>query len=69
MSYVLDGIKTAMMELETPLLRVDCPCGFSKVGTYDLEGKERWRAALRFHYTHCPQARLPAPGGDEGECG
>ena len=66
MSYVLDGIPTAMTVLDDavqckPILNratgvvtysesavIECPCG--------------WRAgaelnALRFHYTHCPQAK------------
>ena len=51
MSYVLDGIKTAM---ELDVTGVRCPCGFLTFTWADLN-------AARFHYTHCPQAKMGAP--------
>ena len=63
MSYVLDGIVTAM-EHEAPAEGVigeivQCPCGRSVAATF--RGERLDRAALRFHYTWCPKARTPTP--------
>ena len=71
MSYVLDGIKTAMVardgadgELGYVPARWECPCGWGSA--YSIfgsapESNHQILAALRFHYTHCPQARTPEP--------
>ena len=54
MSYVLDGIETAMEEQDWGTFRaINCPCGWSYQRKVDNAG----RAALRFHYTHCPKAK------------
>lgn len=59
MSYVLDGIKTAYTVTEhlnherVPYL--ECPCGFHEVDSQ----------TLRFHFNHCPQARIPGLERDE----
>lgn len=57
--YEIDGIKTAMEddyrdELTTSR-SVYCKCGWSVPHSPHSEA----RAALRFHYQFCPQARLP----------
>ena len=59
MTYVLDGIKTAMVEEPCddgfiPGKWIDCPCGFRVIRTDHLD-----RPALRFHHDNCVQARIP----------
>ena len=62
MSYVLDGIRTAMVERErgsrlpviTHHIFLDCPCG----AVLSPSAKD----ALRFHYAHCPHAHAPTSG-------
>ena len=58
-AYPLDGIKTAMDEDESDDLvtKVDCPCGWRTLWVDYGEYLDRLHA-LRFHYTHCPQARV-----------
>ena len=53
--YVLDGIKTAMVEGGYGALAVACPCGWTApiIDIYCTPDPH----ALRFHYTHCPQAK------------
>lgn len=68
----LHGIATQMRREvtaypTTEVLRVNCPCGWSVAYTYMLTGLQGafgpptdttpFYAALRFHYTHCAQAR------------
>lgn len=67
MTYILDGIKTAMdwrFTVNTDYMKfgasfpehvVTCPCG----EWVHTGGHADFLPALRFHYTHCPQARLP----------
>lgn len=64
MSYVLNGIKTAMVEAKSGdrynyRHSVTCPCGWV---TTSSGGGIAWQdvnvSALRFHYTHCPQAKV-----------
>ena len=69
MSYVLDGIETAMEIVETmgcdPREVVStCPCGWStmRIVKNPSEALEVY-ASARFHYTHCPQARVAPKGG------
>lgn len=71
MSYVLDGIETAMVEGDMVTMGAimgttyACPCGHSTADwrstTADLEEvravEESLLAELRFHYAHCEQAR------------
>lgn len=66
--YVLDGIPTAMTrEAERHYSTyhvISCSCGW---GTVVRDRDERFgrveytehMARLRFHYTHCPDARMP----------
>lgn len=58
--YVLDGIKTAMKTNKRPdhmmVPYVECSCGW--------EGSQMDADAIRFHFTHCTQARPPT---DEGK--
>ena len=66
MTYVLDGIKTAMVKTvhgDKGVLDIDCPCGWGTVWPQlrSWDEVEADSAALRFHYTHCPEARLAAP--------
>lgn len=64
MIYELDGIATAF-EVEAPransaIRMLRCPCDtLLAVWNSDEENGpgEAGKAALRFHYTHCPQAR------------
>ena len=73
MTYVLDGIKTAMVKVfDDDGITVTCPCGEDICEWDPMDGSMEERAymfnawaALRFHYTHCPQARV-APKGGEG---
>ena len=66
MTYVLDGIQTAMVE--TPQSaggfalwpKIECPCGWVAPGA-DVNNQPDL-AALRFHYQNCPQARPKKPG-------
>lgn len=59
MSYVLDGIETAMrVEIEEyngsfpdEIVTVRCACGWSHEDHRDA------RPTIRFHYTHCPKAK------------
>ena len=55
--YVLDGIKTAMeVQNDEFQVRAKCACGAEWFNTTrDLHEQ---RASLRFHYTHCPQAKV-----------
>ena len=73
MSYVLDGIETAMEETREQahegskewLYGVKCPCSWSYYVGASSHGEgrpylpdiERSKPALRFHYTHCPKAK------------
>lgn len=66
MSYVLDGIKTAM-ELRSygEITMAVCPCGWESQrwqSWQDRVGSEL-SASMRFHYAHCPKAGgLPSSG-------
>lgn len=66
MSYVLDGIETAMTKtVDGQFVLIVCPCGWE--GGWEnssiargVPGYHNGReAALRFHYTHCPKAKAP----------
>lgn len=70
-AYELDGIRTAMtktVESDRDLIFVTCPCGYEvaqvtrpapeKLPTFQSIRRESFYAALRFHFTHCPQAKL-----------
>lgn len=57
----LHGITTAMMwgggedwEWEWGVATVRCPCGWS----HDTPSRNMDDAAIRFHYTHCPEAKV-----------
>ena len=78
MSFVLDGIPTAMVESDYNGFdgsklgdQVECPCGWVKVTSpRDMAEDESVAAALRFHYTHCSRARgygLDLRGATTGE--
>lgn len=67
MSYVLDGIPTAMVkyhegghDLAGHREWVECPCGFRSPMS-SFSDREPDPAALRFHYTHCPKAKKETP--------
>jgi hypothetical protein len=67
MSYVLDGIRTAMVWAEDvvpPTLR--CPCGWAGAALAQWSGRysNQDPLALRFHYEHCRQARGFAPADE-----
>ncbi len=66
MSYVLDGIKTAIDQdsrlihnvvtkaVMGTMVTYECPCGWKLTSV----GGDDERVALRFHYAHCPQAKV-----------
>ena len=61
MSYVLDGIKTAMVKGVDRA--ITCSCGWrcsapAFVETYGELAVLVTDERLRFHYTHCPQAKV-----------
>lgn len=61
-AYILDGIPTAMEYYEIGTF--ECPCGWKQSapqGTWGVHdaGQVENRAALRFHFAHCTQARIP----------
>lgn len=60
MSYVLDGIKTAMEEQEEWLGRARVLCLCEWWAAWDNYDEYILRAlpAIRFHYTHCEDARF-----------
>ena len=54
MSYVLDGIPTAMTARITDYaVSIRCLCGWQQAAA-TIE-------ARRFHYEYCPKAKVPAP--------
>ena len=66
MSYVLDGIPTAMVEEHETVgghsngSTVRCPCGWQRwdVSSFTEDYRSTARSVLRFHYTHCEMARV-----------
>lgn len=77
MSYVLDGIRTAYVVGDVPMgdnanhgVIWRCPCGFAF--SSNINRPLGWEAthvfpALRFHYDHCVQARIPDIDRELGE--
>ena len=70
--YMLDGIRTAMTWQHPEYGRwfrsgywtIRCPCGYGTM-TKGLHGSGEdieHHARLRFHYTHCPQAKSEENG-------
>ena len=53
MNYVLDGIETAMETGPNGARSgIRCPCGWLTFEWADANNR-------RFHYTHCPRAKVP----------
>ena len=63
MSYLLDGIRTEMTFHLTPAYdyvhHATCPCGWvsDKWVSSKRTACEDLKAIMRWHFTHCPQAK------------